>query len=45
MKLNISSEGSVIGSVLVVVFYAIAMLFFPLMYLEGKIRKILLQED
>ena len=44
MKLNISSEGSVIGSVLVVIFYAIAMLFFPLMYLEGKIQKFFSKE-
>lgn len=44
MKLNISSENSVIGSVLVVIFYAIAMLFFPLMYLEGKIQKFFSKE-
>ena len=39
MKFNINCEGSVIGFVLVVVFYAIVLVFYPLMWVEWKIKK------
>lgn len=37
MKFNINCKGSIIGLVLAAVFYAIVLVFFPLMWLEWKI--------